>query len=512
MTKKTVSFILALALLTLCGCQATPEKGVVTSKNDGAYEAALQSTAAPIQAPPQTDASDEPAPPTAAPTVGHSLYTDSFQNADGDMTFSLAVEEPTVNAPLPVLRVRPMDLTGQQAQKIAAALFGDAPVYEYTDQMTRAEIEQTILEHRQFISDWDGMVDYYGGDEVLAQRVKEDFEGRIAALEAAYQTASDDVELALCAWEFHSEDYYMSPDMAASFQDEGHRVIKATATVDGVPYMLIVCNREAEDYRIHNVSVFTDDRLVSYEDLKAQPHGEADPDALRSRVLDIVRAMDIGQWSFVSDGEAAVSDLAGFDGSESRFVLTRSYEGVRTTYHNGGLTKSDEYASNYYYESLTFTFIGDTLQNMALQGPLQPVETVNANVQTLPFSDILAAAATQMRMTRSDYSQMLEQMAAESVDPAEFDLEKSAYQVRVDHAELGLSRVRVRDSATDFYLTPTYTFYGTVAEYDESGQPVIVYYYGPDGTVTDQRPAETVRELAVINAVDGSAIDSGLGY
>ena len=162
---------LAALVLLLGGCQATPERGVVTSKNDGAFESALESTAPPASA--------------AGQEAEGGVYTDSFENAAGDVSVRVELTEPEAAGAAPVLQVRPMAFTGQQAEQIARALFGDGPVYEYTEQMTRGEIEQTILEIRQFIGDWDTMVYYYGGDETLAQKAKEDFERRIADLERA---------------------------------------------------------------------------------------------------------------------------------------------------------------------------------------------------------------------------------------------------------------------------------------------------------------------------------------
>ena len=78
---------------------------------------------------------------------------------------------------------------------------------------------------------------------------------------------------------------------------------------------------------------------------------------------------------------------------------------------------------------------------------------------------------------------------------------------------LGLSRIRMKDSATDYYLTPTYTFYGAITSCDENGQPIQFPVYDDAGNETGQTTTNTqYRELAVINAVDGTAIDVGKGY
>ena len=489
MTKKTVSLILVLGLLVLSGCQKTPERSVVTSKNDGAFEAAAQSTAVPASTPAATDGTDEAAP-TAAPIV----YTDSFPNAAGDMTIDLAVAEPAVSGPVPVIQGRPMELTGDQARSIAAALFGDGPVYEYSDQMTKAEIEQAILEDRQFISDWDGMVAYYGGDEQTARRVKEDFEGRIAALEEAYQTASEASEPAPCAWEFHSEDYYMSPDMAASFRDEGHRVVKATAALDGLPWVFSVCNREGEDYRVHNVAAYPDERAVSQQDGTDGPG--MDEKAMKRWALETAAKMDMGDWTLVSDQAGAVTGMGGGDPEGWYMVaLTRTYGDIPAAPFFDAPAAEEQYASVYGAENMQFQFLNGHFRSFWYSAAAQTADTVNPDVQLLPFGDVLDRAKEQMKMVTMD-------RLLYGGDTA---------RVAADRAELGLVGVGMKDNATDFLLVPAYIFYGTALAYNADGAPATVQWMDDEGNVADEQPAESTVLLAIVNAVDGSVISTGFG-
>ena len=475
MTGKTVSFI--LALLMLCGCQVTPDKAVVASKADGAFEAALK--AAPT-APAAT------AEATAPPTV----YTDSFSNAAGDITIDLAMPEPAGPGPVPVLQARPMELTGEQAQGIAAALFGDGPIYEYSEQMTKAEIEQTILEDRQFIADWDGMLDYYGGDEALAQRVKEDFEGRIAALEDAYQTAPEGVEPVPCAWEFHSEDYYMSPDMAAAlFQDEGHRYIKASATLDGLPWIFSVCNREGEDYRVHNASAYPDERVVSPEDVAAGPG--MDEDAMKAFALETAAGMGLGDWAVTSDMIGEVTGMGGGDPADwYQVTLTRTYGDVQAAPFFDAPAADEQYASVYGAENMQFQFYSGRFYSFWYSAATRTVDTAAPDAPLLPFAEILDRAKEQMKMLTMDrlmYTGATARVSAET-------------------AELGLVCVPMKDNATDFYLVPAWIFCGTATAYDADGAPATVQWLDNEGNVTDEQPAQSPVLLAIVNAVDGTVI------
>lgn len=481
MTGKTVSFILALALM-LCGCQKTPEKAVVASKADGAFEAALARTEPPAAATePQT---------TAAPAV----YRSSFSNAAGDMTVDLAVTEPAVSGPVPVIQARPMELTGRQAESIAAALFGDGPIYEYTDRMTRAEIEQAILEDRQFISDWDGMLDYYGGDAQTAQRVKEDFEGRIAALEEAYRTAPEESEPVPCAWEFHSEDYYMSPDMAASFQDEGHRVIQATANLDGLPWVFSVCNREGEDYRVHNAAAYPDERVVFQEDVAAGPG--MDEEAMRVWALETAASMDLGDWAVTSDPIGEVTGMGGGDPEDWYMVaLTRTYGDIQAAPFFDAPAADEQYASVYGAENMQFTFKNGHFYSFWYSAATRTVDTASPDAPLLPFADVLDRAKEQMKMLTMD--RLL--YAGDSA------------RVAADTVELGLVCVPMKDNATDFYLVPAWIFCGTATSYDAGGMPSLVQWMDNEGNVVDEQPAQSAVLLAAINAVDGSVINTGFG-
>ncbi len=476
MTRKTVSFILALALL-LCGCQKTPDKAVVASKADGAFEAALERT--------------EPPTATAEPQTADppEIYADSFQNAAGDITVDLAVPEPADPGPVPVLQVRPMELTGGQAQSIAAALFGDGPVYEYSERMTKAEIEQTILEDRQFIADWDGMLAYYGGNEQTARRVKEDFEGRIAALEDAYQTAPEGEEPVPCAWEFHSEDYYMSPDMASLFQDEGRRVLKASATLDGLPWIFSVCNRDGEDYRVHNAAAYPDERVVSPEDVSAGPG--MDERAMQAFALETAAKMGLGDWAVVPDPIASVTGMGGGDPEDWYMVtLTRTYGTVQAAPFFDAPATDEQYAAVYGAENMQFQFKSGHFYSFWYDAAARTVDTAASNAPLLPFADVLDRAKEQMKMVTMD--RLLYTGATA--------------RVAVNRAELGLVCVPMQDNATDFYLVPAYIFCGTAAAYDADGAPAKVRWMDNEGNVASEQPAESTVLLAIVNAVDGTVI------
>ncbi len=483
--KKLMALMLAGTILALAGCQPTPEKTVVTSKNDGAFQAALENTESPDPA--RTEASAQPEPGQSGEPEAVT-YTDSFTSADGDISIDLALTEPVVSGPVPVLTVRPMEISGQQAEKMARALFGDEEIYEYSEEMTRAEIEQSILDYRQFISDWDAMLDYYGGNEETARQVKEDFEGRIARLEEAYQTASEETRSVPCAWEFHPSSYYQSPDMAGMFADDGAREIKAMSTLEGQPWVFSVINRE-EGYRVHNASAFP----INEQDAREMMEGSGagmDAEAMKAWALAAAERMDMGQWALLSDTAARATGLGGgWDlGDQYSVLLTRVYDGVQAAPYGDAPDTAEQYAAVYGPETMQFQFIAGHLSSFWYLAASQTVGAANEDVALLPFGEVLERAKEQMKMLTA------ERMLITGVD----------IRVTADRVELGLACVPMKDNATDYYLAPCYGFYGTAAAYEADGQPTMVQYN--DGERQWEEPAQAVLLLAAINAVDGSVI------
>ena len=493
--KKRIAAAAAAMMILLGGCQATPEEGIVTSKNNGAFESALEN------APSESAGGGQ----QAAPAAEQAVYEDSFRTEMGDVPFHVLVTEPTAPGPMPVLRVRPMELTGDIVKQVGQAFFGDGTVVEFTGEMNKAEAEQALLDAKQQFADWeyritqDPLVDADDRDSV-----RENFEQNIAHLEQVYADAPETVEQKPLDWQFHDQSYFPN---YYGYQDVGTQYIQGMGTYDGDAFQIIARKRLGDDYKVQRLSV---DRYVPEEVLAAKyaanggeeaPPPEVDMDAALAKAQELLAAMGVGEFAPVPD--VTLKSLDWYFGDLPAVLLTPVYAGVPLTYHVGGFNPSgmtsDAYATNYGYEEAAFRFDEDGLVSFTWEDMHQVEETVNADVQMLPFDEILAAAEDQMRLI--DMSMI------------STPIEGTRQQVEVTDVLLGLSRIRMKDSATDYYLVPTYTFYGTITCCDESGQPFQFPLYDDAGNPTGETTTVSeVRELAVINAVDGSAIDVTLGY
>lgn len=185
-----------------------------------------------------------------------------------EVPYALPVTNPAqAPDPIPILQIRPRDISAEEAKTVVTALFGDADIYQYSGELTKAELAETIAGWEERLSDREGIVADVGvdPDEYIAE-----FTPLLEAYKAAYETASDVVEPKLTDWTFHSHDYF--EDQGRSAVDDGSsstRWIRATAEVNDLLYNIWVINYNAEDemenYRTHCVDVFVDDLIIPRE-------------------------------------------------------------------------------------------------------------------------------------------------------------------------------------------------------------------------------------------------------
>ena len=437
-TKIVLAALAALVLILLCGCQPTPDSAVVASKNDGALEAALEVAAATPSEVPE----DMPAPNHLG-----EVYTDTFTNTDGDITFNVELERPEDTAAMPVLRIRPKTITPDFARRAAEALFGDADIYTYSE-----------------------------------------------------ETAS--VTEKLCDFAFHpyNEEWYRSfdPEYTGDFKTQ---YLFAASERDGLPYLFTVRERDEANYREHIITckVNTDLLEPGVKIAFAREPSEEEIEAARAEAQALLDAMEPEHW--VIDSCEAEDDPFGY----YTIVATACpvYNGVKVTHQQqlSGLELFDAYASNVRYEEAVFTFgAGGRLSSFEYTSPMEVVEEVNENVAYLSFEEAVDIGRTRLRMSVLKATLY----GSERFYGADIFYTNAASRVvNIFQAELGLTRTRIKDNATDFYLLPAYTFRATYTLYDRGGNLLV--------DSNDIWPSPT-RELVVVNAVDGSVINTELGY
>lgn len=471
---------LFLTTLFLCGCQSTPEKGVVASKNNGFFEVALENK--------QGLGAESSCTETQ-------FYNQHIVTSDIDWTIELEFQ---IFNLAPVLQVRPEQIDEDTAKKIGEVLFNGSTIYEYSTARSKSELEELILGLRQFISDRTTLIEYYGGDEAIADIVIADYETRISDYEQEYADAPDDVIPQLCEWVFHPRSYYEDSSNREAAKDISYnktKTIEAMGTIDGLPYFYKVFVRDESDYRSNMVFYYIDDLSVPETVLYANTTPtEKDIVWAKEQAEMLLAEMNLGDW--VTDSCEVYSYPLSNGETGYRIIVNMApvYEKIKVTRQDQleNLMTDDPNASNYKYEAIQFDFATDRLLAFEYQGGLEMVGIVNNAVQLLDAQTVM-----------ENFEQYIGMLQAEQLTTWECD----KLIINVDSVEFGLCRTRIKNNQNDFYLVPAYTFSGTVTPVDDKGKVI---------TVTDQHgdtvdPSETVT-LAVINAVDGTVINTKLGY
>ena len=168
----------------------------------------------------------------------------------------------------------------------------------------------------------------------------------------------------------------------------------------------------------------------------------------------MIEKMDIGEW-VITGCEASYS---GYYGGYVIYVgVAPVYDGVMVTPQAqlSNLKSEEEYASNYYYETLGFTMAADgTVIDFSYMGPLEVVEVVNASTAVMPFDELTERIKTQLSMDDINMYQMF--------NPGDVPESQVTDRVEVDitSMEFGLSRTKIKDNPDDFYLVPSVTLRG----------------------------------------------------
>lgn len=476
-----------LLCAVLCACQPTPEAAVVASKNDGALEGALEES--------QTEVKD-----TSEDIYTDNFYIESFTNIDNDITFNMELEPPAEEDGMPVLRVRPKTISVASAKQVAEVLFGNADIYEHSENWSKAKLEEIILSLRQRLADSEAMETYYGSKkDSMAKQI----EAVIEKYEDKYTVAPESVEESLCTWEFHPRSWYYDQSWAdeddpAYISDSKSQWIVADAEKNALPYVYSVCNREENDYRMHSITCeinwdLVDESLV----YSSKAPSEMEVTEAQTTAAAMLENMNIGSWVIDS---CVVREIAAMNGSAQYEIVVTAcpvYNGVKVTRQKqlDNLHTEDAYASNYYYEEVIFSFSGDNLVSFQYRSPLEVVDVVNEDAAILPFETAAEKCKSQLQMSL---------LAADPYASNDF-FEAARKEVNVYQVELGLVRTRVKNSSEDFYLLPAYTFRASYDLYDQ--QDTLVF----DSTVLEAAGL-IAKEIVVINAVDGSIINTRLGY
>ena len=476
-SKTTKAVILTVIILMGClftACQPTPEDVVVTNKADINLEENIQKTAMPPEAATQV----------AEETAEKWTYEKKYDS--GNRLIADAVMVHTDVDKLPVLSVAPkMFEGGDQLKTITNIFCPDATVYDQGDQLTKSQLERSIMDVKEEMFRVENdMLPYEGAKEPIPEDHKESFlSGLHAAIEyyeEQLKTAPDDSELKEASYQLvdYGTDGQQS-NMLATANDASLSIDFVNSHPDRIGSAFYF---QSNRMLLENVGI--SDKFVIPEALE----GDAEYIKTKERINQCVNAMGINYMSLsaVSKGKDSYS-----------FYYTRDFNGLQETYvnqHIGTTIAGVDFAAVIYLwkpEYLWFEVQNDQIVKVTWNNPSEIINVDNENVQTKPWEEIQEIFKNQM-----DFLMSPTPIKSDDPSTATFFLEKT--DVHINRVELGLTKLLMKDSQDDYKLIPTWSFLG----YQTSAS----------------RPAQEGLNIGgevcylTINAIDGTVIDRGLMY
>ena len=478
-----LSWIVCLAVLTACA--ANPEKEVVTSKNDGSFDANVVQSAEEIHA---LDATESLS------------FSDTFLSTDGSVTFQIAVQN-MINTPsMPVVEVTPHFLTEEDAHNAAIALFGSSAVFyeaepTLNERFTKQEVITQINRWSPYTST-EGMKQLFpDGNDVYWEDNAQTMRDYITYLTSKYlDDDAPDYVRPQCQWKFYKSSHYMygSVDEASYDTSQDNDEISAwIPNKDGYNDVFTVSRRNKDDFKINNISahattggpLLLDDEIYRREKLRDKPTQEQITAAV-NKAQNIMDQMQLGTW------KAEFTHISNFprgDVTEYRIhvVALPVFQGVPSLRRPqlGNLKSTEVYASNYYLTEADFEFSADgTLMDFYLYSPLDVKQTVNDNVKVMAMEDIVNRAKEQLSLSDAyEYGAVLDNVGKD------FNC-----TVSITQFEYGLTRTKAPNTDESYYYVPAAMFLGNVEyRYQNTGE---IFYFQEDVP------------LLLLNAVDGTVI------
>ena len=494
MNKLRMLFLAACIFTILCGCQFSPEERVVTSKNDGSFDANAA-----------ISASEHHDPKATQPIV----YQDSFFSTDGTVEFRFNIDETVTDADMPIIKVTPHMLTGEDVKRVTEVIFGDGPYYELDSFvnpiLSRTEIQEKMSRWTQYANDA-SLSDLYGGNNYDLDLVKQ----FISRYTEKYESAPTNTEQQQTQWQFQNGAHYWLTDQELKTMDTSsfNNEIVLSIQKNNINYLLIAATRNKQTSKLNSISI--------------NPYGGESPDDIDTRIyyaqlcrtgkpsldqieyakqcaLSMLERMNLGEWTI---DQCYVS--SSFYQHKDEYVINvnavptfNGVASVRQDQFTGLNADETSYAFNYYLTNAHFAFSADgKIVDFALDSPVDMEAAVNDNVVVLEFDDLLQRAKDHLKL--SDYYEYGFGSVIDSVKKKE-DL---TCIVTINQLEYNLLRVKVPDSVDSYYYVPGLVLSGTTEYYGKDTGDLYYTYSNPD------HKDQNSRTLLVLNAVDGTIVRS----
>ena len=444
--KKYIPLLLCCAALWLCACgsqEQTPEMPAAGSDTEAARAVNVEFT-------------------TDDGQIKISIHDD---NADA------------IPAAMPVLRVRPKVITSDMARQMADGLFGEAELFEYSEELSKSEIADMIDVYEYVVTDESIKADH--GADAPQSWIESVRDARLAILEYyrnAYAMARDEVTPRACEWKFYPIEHYAvhgfdyagnDPYYTDAFPAGMSVDLRAVTEFGGVPYEFWVNNNERVDFRNHSLSVFAlvpdfggtaEERQVQtrewYMSMGLYSDAAADKSALEAACAKadmLAEEMGLGEWRF----NAAAADRTEITGEGWQIDVTGRpvYEGYPVNWQNAA-------GQDCCPESLTIRMTNSgALIDLQYTSPMEIVEAAEQAAALITWEDMEPLAMQAMRSL--SYETLIPGHASEK---EYWDAIGAVItEVRLDIDSVCVGYIRVPCGGGYFLLVPSLSFPGRLS-------------------------------------------------
>lgn len=482
-TKRWTVIILVIFLL-LAACQPTPTEDIVVNKSDGTLEEAIAAEAL----------------PPARYEAPETLCLDPFGTETLEVVVNAEVVVPEVER-YPIVEVTPRTITADWARDMMYKMADGKTIYTYQTETptTKEQIEAEIALLQQQLANPDAYLPA-GADEQTRAEAEREWRELLQAWEVLYREAPDAFERREI--DLQSADFDLMGQMtgAVDFGKEREAYLSVTKWQD----------RPGGSVEFNNL----DDGVG----LPFTFDTDSDLTDLNDVSISVEEAVQMGLDYLEQLGEtdfSAALIVAGYCEPRSindahpteewpqcyQIQFTRNVAGVPATYREGhydlllsGSDGKERYAPAYPEESIEMDIRDSGVNYLYWSTPSELGRTLNENVALLPFEQIVERFCDQILYN-----------ATPAVGEDDAVIKKTLY---IDRIELGMVRALQRGSVDQWIMVPAWTFFGKTALQYAGPQPG-GYSLDENNEYISETPGYS---YLILNAVDGSVYDPGVGY
>lgn len=430
--------------------------------------------------------------------------TSEFYSTDGSVWYSMSdLPAEWDTAQFPIVLVKPHSITGEDARNLAETLFPGQTFMEYSEELSKSEIEEKILFWKEQLTE-EALSRDFGPN---AENIEAGRTGRTAILDdytRMLDTAPESVEPQECLWTYFPYSHYL--DTAGTDFSGAHQnyCIEATTEAYGIPYFLWYYNADpTRPGGLQNAYIYVDDHMseTEHHELLSRLCGSGEPTpGQASQVRETVEGLLAGvseltgaEWKLrtLEEAEKVLSNgerIWYFDA-----LALPSYADAETMYlpdYARADIMEKEGEAYYDFAQLDIRLTKDgKLLSFELSSPLDVVEIREPDTEMLSGEE-----------ARQKVQAFFQERKAADYLPFESPSEKISVRTYISRYETGLSRIPVNES--EYELIPAVTVYGSYSVRDGDTELWNSQNRLPVGV--------SEKVLLVLSLIDGSIITTGI--